>query len=281
MLVSARAVLGKNRTYYQRAQSFSSMRYLFYDVETTGLPEKGATCPKDSSKWPRIVQIAWTNYTSSGSKVSGDSMVIKPDGYVISDEVAKIHRITQSRAEAEGKPLKEVLGKVAADIGAADVIICHNTEFDINVLNSEFHRNGYYSDFAHLSGKRSICTMKETIDFCALGPKRYGSYKFPRLEELHMKLFGEGMVDAHDAEVDTDYLAKCFFELVRIGVMSVDLDPADFWFTFGKYKGKNLVDIYFTKDGRSYIMWLMKQKWFPTKYYRFSRACNTLVEMAS
>ena len=122
--------------------------------------------------------------------------------------------------------------------------------------------------------------MKETIDFCALGPKKYGSYKYPRLEELHMKLFGMGMVDAHDAQVDTDYLAKCFFELVRIGVMSVDLDPADFWFTFGKFEGRNLVDVYFTKEGKSYVMWLRKQKWFSGKHYRFSRACETLIKMA-
>ena len=119
--------------------------------------------------------------------------------------------------------------------------------------------------------------MKETVDFCALEPKMYGTFKYPKLEELHIKLFGEGMVNAHDAEVDTDYLAKCFFELVRIGQITVDIDPYDFYFPFGKYKGKNLVQIYTTNEGNKYVHWLIQTKWFCNKYYKFARACDILV----
>lgn len=254
------------------------MRYLFYDVETTGLPKKGADCPKRSEDWPHIVQVAWTNYTSAETKISGSNVIIKPDGYEIPEEVAKIHRITQDRAMAEGRPVKEALGAIAADLIAADVVICHNTAFDINVLNSEFHRSGFDAEFKMLKAKRNICTMKETVDFCALGPKKYGSYKFPRLEELHFKLFGEELVNAHDAQVDTEYLAKCFFELVRRGEIVVMIDPRDFWFTFGKFAGHNLYDVFMTKPGRQYVYWLMGQKWFISKKYKFARACEVLIK---
>lgn len=254
------------------------MRYLFYDVETTGLPKKGATCPKKSEDWPHIVQIAWTNYSSAGKRLSGTNIIVKPDGYEISEEASKIHRITQERAIAEGLPITEALGAIVSDIMTADVLICHNMAFDINVLGSEMFRNGYKDAFEILKSKRTICTMKETIDFCAIGPKRCGSFKFPRLEELHMKLFDEGMVDAHDALVDTEYLAKCFFELVRLGEIKVCLDPHDFWFTFGKFAGHNLVEVYMTKAGRQYVYWLMKQKWFVTKNYKMARACEMLVK---
>lgn len=264
------------------SRSFSStvnhMRYFFYDVETTGLPKKGATCPKKSEDWPHIVQLAWTNYTSAATKVSGSNVIVKPDGYEISEEVAKIHRITQERAIAEGRPVAEALRGAVADILAADVLICHNTAFDINVLGAELYRNGFKDAYEVLKKKRTICTMKETIDFCAIEPKRYGSYKFPRLEELHMKLFGEGMVDAHDAQVDTEYLAKCFFELVKRGEIVVQLDPRDFWFTFGKFAGYNLVEVFMTKAGRQYIHWLMKQNWFVSKNYKMSRACEMLIK---
>ena len=254
------------------------MRYLFYDIETTGLPKKGATCPKKSEDWPHIVQIAWTNYTSAGKRISFSNIIVKPDGYEISEEVSKIHKITQERAIAEGQPVSEALDAIVCDIMTADVLICHNTAFDINVLGSELYRNGYTDAFEMLKSKKTICTMKETIDFCAIEPKRCGSYKFPRLEELHMKLFGEGMVDAHDALVDTQYLAKCFFELTRLGEISVRLDPHDFWFTFGKYNGFNLIDVFMDIKGRQYVYWVIKQKWFVTKHYKMARACEMLVK---
>lgn len=256
----------------------SNMLYFFYDVETTGLPKKGATCPKKSEDWPHIVQIAWSNYTSAGKLLSGSNIIVKPDGYVISEEVAKIHRVTHERAMAEGRPVDEALGLVVSDIMTADVLICHNTAFDINVLGSELYRNGYKDAFEMLKSKRTICTMKETIDFCALEPKRRGAFKFPRLEELHMKLFKVGLVDAHDALVDTQYLAKCFFELVRLNEIKVRLDPRDFWFTFGKYKGLNLMEVFMDIKGRQYVSWLMKQKWFVTKHYKMARACEMLVK---
>lgn len=252
------------------------MRYLFFDVETTGLPERGA-CPTQSEKWPRIVQIAWTNYSSAQTKISGSNIIVKPVGYDIPDESAKIHRITNDIALMEGRPIEEALGAIAGDLAVADIVVCHNTEFDINVLNSEFHRYDLFDEFAMLKKKRNICTMKETIDYCCLEPKVMGTFKFPRLEELHMKLFSEGMVNAHDAQVDTEYLAKCFFELVKRGIISVELDPMDFWFTFGKYKGKNLVSVFNTVDGRQYIVWLMKQIWFKNKYYQLSRVCATML----
>lgn len=255
----------------------NQMRYLFYDVETTGLPKKGATCAKKIDDWPRIVQVAWTNYSSAGVKISGSNVIVKPDGYTIPDEVAKIHRITTDRALAEGRNLKEALGGIAHDLSVADVVICHNTEFDINVLNSEFHRMGFDAEFDILKEKKSICTMKETIDFCALEPKVYGTYKYPKLEELHIKLFGEGMVDAHDAQVDTEYLAKCFFELVKLGIINVNVDPIDFYFNFGKFKGRNLVEVFMTVEGQKYVLWLMGQKWFKKKHYKLARACEVLL----
>jgi hypothetical protein len=61
--------------------------------------------------------------------------------------------------------------------------------------------------------------MKASTDFCAL-PGSYG-YKWPKLSELHMKLFDEDFEEAHDASVDITACAKCFWELKRKGIINL------------------------------------------------------------
>jgi DNA polymerase-3 subunit epsilon len=59
--------------------------------------------------------------------------------------------------------------------------------------------------------------MDSTTNFCTL-PGPYG-YKWPKLEELHYKLFNTTFTGAHNAAMDIEMTAKCFWELRRRGVM--------------------------------------------------------------
>ena len=87
--------------------------YLFFDTETTGLPKNFKAPITDFDNWPRLVQLAWQNYDMKGELLSSFNLIIKPEGFVISEEVAKIHRITQERAMAEGIPLGDALKQFA------------------------------------------------------------------------------------------------------------------------------------------------------------------------
>ena len=60
--------------------------------------------------------------------------------------------------------------------------------------------------------------MQSSTNYCAI-PGFYGNYKWPTLDELHRKLFNTGFEDAHDASVDINATAKCFWELKRRGVI--------------------------------------------------------------
>lgn len=53
--------------------------------------------------------------------------------------------------------------------------------------------------------------MKSTTDYCAI--EGYYGYKWPKLSELHIKLFGYDFEEAHNAAADIDATAKCFWEL--------------------------------------------------------------------
>ena len=65
--------------------------------------------------------------------------------------------------------------------------------------------------------KPSICTMQSTVDFCAI-PGKYG-YKFPKLQELYKKLFGNEFEDAHNALSDIRATLKCYLELKKRGII--------------------------------------------------------------
>lgn len=183
--------------------------YLFFDTETTGLPRDYRAPASDSDNWPRLVQIAWSIYDGEGNAWESYSYVIRPNGFVIPEEVARIHRVTQERAETEGADLEEVLKHFSEDVKKAEYIVAHNIDFDDKVISAEFYRLAMWNV---LDTAQKICTMKSSVDFCRI-PNAYGRYKWPNLDELHNCLFGVGFPEAHDALVDVNACAKCFFEL--------------------------------------------------------------------
>ena len=95
----------------------------------------------------------------------------------------------------------------------ADTIVAHNISFDERIVGSEFLRSnmGKYHDV--LFEKERICTMHSTTDFCDLSGPR--GKKWPKLSELHEKLFGHSFEGAHDALVDVEALSRCYFELKK------------------------------------------------------------------
>ncbi|MBR3480843.1 MAG: hypothetical protein IKH32_09190 [Prevotella sp.] len=65
--------------------------------------------------------------------------------------------------------------------------------------------------------KRGICTMQSSTDFCRI--RGYYGYKFPKLQELYWKLFGEDFDDAHNAMSDIEATERCFWELKKSGII--------------------------------------------------------------
>ena len=76
----------------------------------------------------------------------------------------------------------------------AKVVVAHNAGFDGSVIAAEYLRLGLEPPFVPSS---MICTMTQSPDYCRLsGP--HGN-KWPKLDELHMFLFGTVFGGAHDA----------------------------------------------------------------------------------
>jgi len=186
--------------------------YLFFDTETTGLPRNWKAPVSDLSNWPRLVQLAYLYYDKNGNKISGDDHIIKPDGFAIPVDASRIHGISTDRANSEGEALQPILQEFQSLMSKSEFLVAHNISFDEKIVGAEFLRNNMPDG---ISTKKRICTMKSTTNFCAIdGP--YG-YKWPKLSELHYKLFRTGFEEAHNAAVDITATAKCFWELKRLG----------------------------------------------------------------
>ena len=189
-------------------------KYLFFDTETNGLPKNYRAPVTDLDNWPRLVQIGWILMDENKNILDEKEYIINPKDFTIPKHVSDIHRVTQERAELEGLDIIQILQEFKDRINDADYLIGHNIDFDCSIVGAEFIRNNI--EYKKLP---TMCTMKSTTDYCKL-PGSYGKYKWPKLMELHTKLFGEGFEDAHDAIIDIRATAKCFFELIEREIMS-------------------------------------------------------------
>lgn len=190
--------------------------FLIFDTETTGLPRDYNAPISDSDNWPRMVQLAWQLHDDTGKLITAKNYIIKPVGFDIPIAVANVHGITTERALADGVDLQFVLEEFNKDIQQTTYNVGHNVEFDINIVGAEFYRLSIANDLAN---KKLLDTMKSSVDFCAIPGGRGGGFKYPKLIDLHQKLFNEGFGDAHDAAYDVDATARCFFELLKLKVI--------------------------------------------------------------
>jgi len=190
-------------------------KYLVFDTETNGLPRDWKAPVTDTSNWPRLVQLAWAVYDAQGQVQERCCHIIRPDGFVIDEAAALIHGISHERAMREGVRLSQVLDAFVLRLHEAELLVAHNIDFDAKIVGAELYRASLPMRLDH---KAQLCTMQASTSYCRL-PGRYGSYKWPTLMELHTALFDRSFDGAHDALVDVDACARCFFELRSRGVV--------------------------------------------------------------
>lgn len=193
--------------------------YLIYDTETTGLPKDYNAPITDSDNWPRLVQLAWQLHAKDGSLIEAENFIVKPDGFDIPFNSEQVHGISTEKALSEGIPLQEALDRFTEVLSKTEIVAGHNIEFDINIMGAEYMRLG---DSAPIMDLPSIDTKDESTDYCAIPGGKGGKFKWPKLTELHIKLFDEGFDEAHNAAADVAATARCFLELIRLKVIQTD-----------------------------------------------------------
>lgn len=206
-------------------------RILYFDTETTGLPFKPGDPQRygrthNTGGYPKLVQLAWILTDGDDRVLSEHCHIIRPEGFSIPEETSSIHGITTEVALKEGESLGDVLLLISEDILQANVLVGHNIDYDIQVLVGELRRKNRKETLQKLTEIPVIDTMKTTVKFCAIPfpegqPRKYDTgcdYKYPKLRELHFKLFGTEFENAHDALADIRATRRCFVELEKLNI---------------------------------------------------------------
>lgn len=209
------------------------MRVLTFDTETTGLPKSKIISPDNLELWPHIIQLSYAMYDTNLNKLTSikDKIIKIPKDVLVSDESINLHGITKETTELKGVKIYEALNELFCYFKEADCVVGHNIEFDINMLRIEILRM-IWLNINNLSKKaisemkvnlhyltkfdNIYCTMKETVELCNIQTiDKLGrpQVKWPKLSELHQKLFGTIPNNLHNSLIDVLVTLRCFIML--------------------------------------------------------------------
>lgn len=190
---------------------------LSVDTETSGLPKKYLSV--DHPEQPYLVELGAILADEENDKeIASISLLVKPDGWVIPDEAARVHGITTERATAAGVPALVALSALTHLWAQADALIAYNLPFDLRILNIAMARLGRASLLPRPA--RSVCVMEMATPVVNLPPTErmlaagFNRPKSPTLMEAHEALFGERFDGAHGALVDARQALKLYRKLL-------------------------------------------------------------------
>lgn len=169
------------------------IKYLVMDIETTGLHAENGDIP---------TQFAGYLVMNSEILWSGDFLI--KGGVPISEEASKITGITDDMLNENGIPLEQSLNMIEELIKQSDIIVCHNTKFDLNFLALWDERFEQL-----LPKKKTICTLT-----AAVGRMRYAPFKLGVVcKRLGIEVDETKLHDAmYDIELTYAFLRVLFSE---------------------------------------------------------------------
>lgn len=207
------------------------MKFLVFDTETTGLPQTKILNPDTLHQWPTIVQFSYIIFDLSLNEIieSKDHIIKVPKNIKIPEESAKIHGITNEISSNMGIPIYEVLNEFFNHLINVDVIVGHYISFDINMIKVELLRiifgqqlsgeqlkNIKYNLHYITNYKNIYCTLQNSVKLCNIPAiDKFGrSYlRYPKLIELHKKLFDSSPNNLHNSFNDILVTLRCFIKI--------------------------------------------------------------------
>lgn len=225
---------------------------VFFDLETTGL---------DTAK-DRIVEIAYLKVYPNGEEES-HRYLINPERH-IPEECTAVHGISDE--DVKDKPtFRQKAREIEHDFMGCDIAGFNSNNFDIPMLMEEFMRVGVSPDFIERADKVDVQVIFHKMEQRTLS----AAYKF---------YCGKDHIDAHSAlgDVVATYevlqgqldkypqLVNDVKELAAMTTFVKRVDPSGRMiyndkgvavFNFGKFKGKEVVEV--LKSNPGYYEWMM------------------------
>ena len=180
---------------------------LIFDVETNGLAtRKESELNKIES--PRLLEIAWRLYDYDKTLQEEKHFFVYHDNLEVTSECFNINGISQEYLQNYGTDFKSILIEFKNVLSRSNILVGHNLEFDISVIQGEFSRQNM---MLLLDSKQRICTMKSSTEYCGIS-SNWG-LKYPTLAELFTFIFNELPLNEHSAFNDVKTTSRCFWHL--------------------------------------------------------------------
>ena len=160
--------------------------FLVIDTETNGLVD------------PRLAAISMIFVDADLRETCEIGRLVRPDGWTLSPEAAKVNGLTMERLETSGCAVIEPLIIFEVALAMGRTIVAHNAEFDLRVMRGELRRAKRGST---MTPWRSVCTMLASRRLLGVGA----------LGAAYHQATGRVLENAHDASAD----ARACLELLR------------------------------------------------------------------
>jgi DNA polymerase-3 subunit alpha len=182
---------------------------IILDTETTNLPVR------NDFTHVRLIQLAYILLDREDNIIEKVMRYVKPDGFKI--ENSWIHGITTELATEKGLPIREVLSELYSKIITCETLICHNIDFDKNVILAECYRceredstlrsEVRFGPWTNLKDK-----LEKIQNYCTM--LTGGEGRWIKLHNLYKMLYPEKEWNQiHDALDDANITYDCYVKL--------------------------------------------------------------------
>ena len=190
---------------------------LFFDTETTGLPDFKA--PSEADHQPHIVQLAALLVDlDTRQTVQSMDVIVRPDGWTIPDEVAAVHGISTEHAAEVGIPERMAV-QMFMELWSGRNRVAHNQQFDARIVRIALMRH-VDTQAADIWKKGAAeCTAIMATPICQLPPTAkmvragFNRFKTPNLGEAYRHFTGKELQNAHSAMADVLACRDVYFAI--------------------------------------------------------------------
>lgn len=190
---------------------------LVYDSETTGIPLWHD--PSEDPRQPHIMQLAalLIDVETRRTLATLDVMV-RPEGWIIPDDVSAIHGITTEMAADLGVP-ESLAVEMLLDLSRGRLRVAHNESFDRRLVRIACKRFFEELTCEEWAAGQAECTARLATPIMAIPPtdkmRRAGftKPKTPNLSEAVRFFLGREHSNAHTALADVQGCADVWFAI--------------------------------------------------------------------
>ena len=186
---------------------------LFFDLETTGLPEQISFDnwypPEEVDKYSssRIIEIGIILVDKNEKITKTYNKIIKPDNFVsLKPIITQITGITEKEIINNGKNFKDIINEIKSLFQKCSVINSYNLNFDLNILLSELYLIHDKEFINIINSKKHECSLQ-------LATKYFNMERYPKLEKVYKMLFNTDPKQDHRAFGDAILCKEVYYKI--------------------------------------------------------------------